>query len=208
SVLCAISERGSTQLYRVTLQGEMTALTPPDHEMGCFSVSADGSRFGILMGNATDLYEATVWDVSAIGSEPIVNYLVNQDVFAEVQLQEPEEIIVRNPEGGSVPAWMLKPDGFDAAKRYPCVLYVHGGPALQYGGKAAPFHELNFLASNGYVVLFSNPRGSKGYGEEHTQAIKGDWGNKDWIDVQSVADYGAALPFVDEKRMAIMGGSY
>jgi dipeptidyl aminopeptidase/acylaminoacyl peptidase len=88
------------------------------------------------------------------------------------------------------------------------VLYVHGGPAAQYGGQSTPFHELQWLAANGYVVVFSNPRGSKGYGEAHTKAIKGDWGHRDWEDVQAVADYAAALPYVDAQRMAIMGGSY
>jgi dipeptidyl aminopeptidase/acylaminoacyl peptidase len=208
SVLFAVSEHGDTKLCRVSLEGTITALTPPDHEMGCFSVNADGSRLGILMGNATDLYEATVWQTSGNSLELIANFAVNDDVFAEIELQEPEEVPVKNHESGSIHTWMMKPAGFDAGRRYPCVVYVHGGPALQYGGKAGPFHELNWLAANGYVVLYSNPRGSKGYGEAHTQAIKGDWGNKDWIDVQAVADFGAGLPYVDEKRMAIMGGSY
>src|ERR1041385_4334119 len=120
----------------------------------------------------------------------------------------PEELEIPNGEGGTVHAWILRPPDFDSTKRYPCIVYVHGGPALQYGGQSVPLHEHQWLAANGYVIVFSNPRGSKGYGEDHTGAIKGDWGNKDWIDVQAVADYGASLPYVDSSRMAIMGGSY
>jgi dipeptidyl aminopeptidase/acylaminoacyl peptidase len=102
----------------------------------------------------------------------------------------------------------MKPVPFEAGKRYPCIIYVHGGPSLQYGGRSAPFHELQWLAAQGYVVLFANPRGSKGYGEAHTFAIRGEWGGPDWVDIQAVADFGAALPYVDAERMAIMGGSY
>jgi acylaminoacyl-peptidase len=64
------------------------------------------------------------------------------------------------------------------------------------------------LAAAGYVVCWSNPRGSTGYGEEFARSIIGDWGNKDWKDVQAVTNYIKELPFVDSKRIAIMGGSY
>jgi dipeptidyl aminopeptidase/acylaminoacyl peptidase len=69
-------------------------------------------------------------------------------------------------------------------------------------------HEFQFLAANGYVVVYVNPRGSVGYGEAHTKAIKGDWGHHDYEDILAAADYGKALPYVDAQHMAIMGGSY
>jgi dipeptidyl aminopeptidase/acylaminoacyl peptidase len=216
SIYCAISERGDTRLYRVALDasggdeasGVSTALTPAGWEMGCFSMNSDGKRFGLLLGNATDVYDAYVGELQVGGLELRRLSSLNRELLTEVEMQKPEEIPVHGPDGSEVHAWMLKPAEFDASRKYPCVLYVHGGPALQYGGPAAPFHELSWLAANGYVVLFSNPRGSKGYGEAHTSSIKGDWGNKDWEDIQAVADYGAGLPFVDATRMAIMGGSY
>jgi dipeptidyl aminopeptidase/acylaminoacyl peptidase len=77
---------------------------------------------------------------------------------------------------------------------------------LQYGW--AYFHEFQVLAANGYVVVFSNPRGSNGYGEEYTGAIKGDWGGKDWDDIQTVTRWIESLPFVHPGRIGIMGGSY
>lgn len=208
SIYTAISSNGDTRLYRVGLDGAMDQLTPSRNEMGCFSLSADGQKFGILMGNATEMYDAYLGVSSGGGLELRRLSSTNTAQLEEVELQLPDEIPVRNPEGNPVHAWMMKPAAFDAGKKYPCIVYVHGGPALQYGGHAAPFHELNWLAANGYVIVFSNPRGSKGYGEAYTSSIRGDWGNKDWIDVQAVADFGASLPFVDEKRMAIMGGSY
>ena len=209
SLYFPISEQGATLLYRVKVDGSgLTALTPLDHELACFSVSKDGSRLGITLGNATDFYNAYIGEVSGDSVELRKISDLNSAFKAEVKFQMPEEIRLPNGDGGTVQTWVLRPPDFDANRRYPAVVYVHGGPALQYGGKSAPLHEHQWLAANGYVVLFSNPRGSKGYGEAHTLAIKGYWGKKDWTDVQAVADYGASLPYVDSSRMAIMGGSY
>lgn len=203
-----ISAKGDTRLYRVPLAtGELEPLTPAQHEMGGFSLSASGDRAGVLLGSAVDLYDAYLLNL-AHPPELVKVSAVNQQLLSEVALQLPDEVWIPNGDGGTIQAWILRPPDFDPARKYPLVLYVHGGPALQYGGRAAPLHEHQWLAANGYVVLFSNPRGSKGYGEAYTMAIHGDWGHKDWEDIQSVADYGAALSYVDASRMAIMGGSY
>jgi dipeptidyl aminopeptidase/acylaminoacyl peptidase len=210
SLYFPMSERGDTRLYRINLDGSgLTALTPARSEMGSYSISRDGTKFGILLGEAT--YPAEVWlgepsDYGGLklGRVSDLNIFLEEEVLFEM----PEAIEVTSADGTKIQAWTLHPTGFDPSKKYPAVVYVHGGPAAQYGGQAAPFHELQWLAANGYLVLFSNPRGSKGYGEDHTSAIRGDWGNKDWQDIQAVTDYGAALPYVDAGRMAIMGGSY
>ncbi len=204
-----MSEHGDTRLYRVGINGGgLTALTRADREMGAFNISRDERRFGILLGNATELYDAYCGTLTGDSLELKKVSSVNASLLAEVEMQMPEPFDLPNGDGGRVHGWLLRPAEFDPARRYPAVHYVHGGPAAQYGGQAAPFHELQWLAANGYVVLFANPRGSKGYGEAHTSAIKGAWGDKDWKDVQKVADHGASLPYVDTERMAIMGGSY
>jgi acylaminoacyl-peptidase len=186
----------------------MIPLTLENHELGAFSLCRDGERVGILMGNTVELFDMYLGTTEGDGMNLKRLTHLNQDILGEAELRMPEEFSLPNDGGGEVEGWVLKPHGFDEGRKYPCVLYVHGGPALQYGGLASPFHELQWLAAEGYVVLFSNPRGSKGYGEAHTTAIKGDWGGADWKDVQAVADYGASLPYVDADRMAIMGGSY
>ena len=91
-------------------------------------------------------------------------------------------------------------------EKYPLVVYVHGGPHAQYGNTF--FHELQWLAAEGYVVLYTNPRGSKGYGEAHTKAIAGNWGSVDFDDIMTATDYACGLDYVDADRTAIMGGSY
>ncbi len=115
----------------------------------------------------------------------------------------PVETWIDSTDGGKVHAWVLQPDGKGP---HPSVLQVHGGPHAQYGWTF--FHEMQLLAASGYVVVYSNPRGSKGYGEKFCGAIKADWGNKDWEDVQAVTAWMQAQPFVNSKRLGIMGGSY
>jgi dipeptidyl aminopeptidase/acylaminoacyl peptidase len=204
-----VSAFGDTRLCRVALEGgEPQPLTPANHEMGAFSLSADGKRLGVLLGSATQLHDAWLGETAVDGLEMRRLSAVNAELLEEVELQMPEPFELPDGDGGLVHGWLLRPAAYQKRRKYPCVLYVHGGPSLQYGGQAAPFHELQWLAANGYVILFSNPRGSKGYGEAHTMAIKGDWGNRDWADLQAVADYGAGLPFVEAGHMAIMGGSY
>jgi dipeptidyl aminopeptidase/acylaminoacyl peptidase len=204
-----ISAHGDTRLCTVPVEGgEIVPLTPADMEMGGFSITTDGSTIAVTLGSATDPHEVAILSPGDATVKPRTISEVNCEVLSEVDLQMPDAVELPNGDGGMVHTWVLKPADCEEGRKYPCVLYVHGGPSLQYGGRAAPFHELQWLAASGYVVVFSNPRGSKGYGEDHTRAIHGDWGNKDFADIMTVADYAASLPCVDAERMAIMGGSY
>jgi dipeptidyl aminopeptidase/acylaminoacyl peptidase len=206
---CPVSERGDVRLYRVSLEdGAMTPLTPADHEMGAFTLSADGTRFGILLGSGDDPHDAYLGELAQEALRLTRVSGINNDLLQSVALQMPEEFTAVGQGGYPVHGWVLPPVGREDGRRYPAIVYVHGGPAAQYGGRAAVFHEMQWLAAQGYAVFFANPRGSKGYGEEHCACIKGDWGNRDWEDVQAVADWAAARPYVDAERMAIMGGSY
>jgi dipeptidyl aminopeptidase/acylaminoacyl peptidase len=105
-----------------------------------------------------------------------------------------------------VHAWVIKPVGYQTPNRYPAVLEIHGGPHAQYGW--AYFHEMQLLAAEGYLVVFSNPRGSKGYGEAHCAAIKGDWGRLDWQDIETVTRWMQSRPDVHPGQIGVMGGSY
>ncbi len=204
AILFPVSERGETYLGRMAVAGgEVERLTPMGAALGSFSLSADGARIGLQLGSAVEPHEAWVSD----GSRLQRLSHANADLMAEVAFAMPEEVAAPTSDGGSVHGWALRQSGAEPGAA-PCVLYVHGGPAGQYGGASTPFHELQWLAAQGYVVVFGNPRGSKGYGEAHTRAIQGEWGGKDWVDIQGLADHAAALPEVDPARMAIMGGSY
>ena len=130
----------------------------------------------------------------------------NQPLLADMNLGEIEEVKFTGPGGDELDGWILKPPGFDAAQRYPSILEIHGGPQAQYG---RPFmHEFYFLAAQGYVVYWCNPRGSQGYGEAFAGAIYGSWGDVDYADVMAWADIMEQQSYIDPQRMGVAGGSF
>ena len=101
---------------------------------------------------------------------------------------------------------VLLPPDFTDAKSYPVVLDIHGGPNGRFSDNFDPVHQI--LATNGYIVLAVNPRGSSTYGPEFTKSVLGDWGGEDYLDILASVDELAARPYVDEDRMAVHGSSY
>ena len=197
SLYFPISQNGDVRLYRLTVSdGEMTPLTAANQVVGAFSIA--GEAFAVSVSNPTAPGEVFVGDRQ-------VTHL-NQGWLDAITLQTPEPFAIDNGSGGEVPGWFLTPADFTADGTAPLVVYVHGGPHLQYGNML--FHELQWLAAQGYVVAYANPRGSKGYGEAHTKAIKGDWGGPALADVEAVADEAIRRGYADPKKTAIMGGSY
>jgi len=101
----------------------------------------------------------------------------------------------------------MRPAGFVAGQRYPTLLSIHGGPHAQYGHNF--FDEFQVYAGAGYAVVYTNPRGSLGYGEAFAQAVVGDWGGGDYADVMAALDEALARhPFIDPERLGVLGGSY
>ncbi len=197
SLSCLASVRGDVQLARISAgTGGLAMLTPANQVVGGFSVA--GEKYAVSVSTPTAPGEV-------FAGERQVTQL-NQGWLDGIALQTPEPFAVDNGSGGVVPGWFLTPPGFTADGTAPLVLYVHGGPHLQYGNML--FHELQWLAASGYVVAYANPRGSKGYGEAHTKAITGDWGGPALADMEAVADEAIKRGYADASKTAIMGGSY
>lgn len=131
---------------------------------------------------------------------------VNDELLSSVELSLPEEFVAVSSDGTKVQGWLMKPVGLKEGRRYPVALEIHGGPHSAYG--YVFHHEFQLLASRGYGVVFCNPRGSIGHGQDYAQAIRHDWGGVDYQDIMSAADYAAAQPWVDPERMGVLGGSY
>ena len=108
--------------------------------------------------------------------------------------------------GTIVEAWLLKPPGLDPDKKYPVVLDVHGGPHGFYGYGFNAVQQT--LASHGFLVVFSNPRGSGSYGREFAEQVRCDWGGEDYLDLMAVLDAALERPYADAKRTGIWGYSY
>ncbi len=131
---------------------------------------------------------------------------LNSSWLRRIDLGQIEEVWFKARDGYDLHGWMLKPPGFDPSKQYPSILEIHGGPMVQYD--RAFMHEFYYLAANGYVVYWSNPRGGQGYGEAHCKANWNAWGSVDYDDVMDWAGYVGKRPFVDPRRMGVTGGSY
>lgn len=202
-----IGWHGETQLGLAdAAKGGIALLTKGVHMVTVGNLSKDGSRLACLYGNSSMLNEVAVLEIGAKASKPKVLTQFNREFLSGIDLAEPEEFWADSTDGTKVHGWVMKPPAAKPGKKYPAALEIHGGPHTQYG--VGFFHELQVLAAAGYVVVYSNPRGSKGYGEKHCGAIKGDWGNKDWDDIQAVTKWMKAQPYVDAGRMSVMGGSY
>ncbi len=207
ALLCRIGWNGDGHIAAIPAGGgEFTFLTSgkANWDFGC--ISDDGKRLAGVMQSHTQLVEVQLVELENGKAATRALTSFNSPLLKEVHLVKPEEKWLEAPDGTKVHCWIVKPPDFKSGKKYPAVLEVHGGPHGQYG--SAFFHEFQTLAAAGYVVFFSNPRGSKGYGEAHCAAIQGDWGNKDWMDVETVKECMKRQSYVDPKRIGIMGGSY
>ncbi len=186
--------------------GRITFHTHSARSHGLGNVSDNGRLAAMVVGSATKLDEVHVADLRGEDATTTAITDFNSALLKGLELSKPSSHWVKTPDGTKVHTWVILPAGFKSGRRYPAVLEIHGGPHAQYG--VGFFHEFQTLAAAGYVVFYSNPRGSKGYGRDHCAAIRGDWGGADWTDIQAVTEFMKDQPYVDAKRMGVMGGSY
>ncbi len=205
-----VSDRGSCHLYGVSLKDRNPfALMEGAFELTSVSADRKGTTFAMTLARPTQLAELYVGTLQMgktkhVALKQLTQF--NRDWLDQVKLSVPEELWVKSFDGEKIQGWLLKPPDFNPKRRYPLLLYIHGGPHAQYGNTF--FHEFQWHAARGYVVLYTNPRGSMGYSEDFARCIRGDWGNVDYKDLMAAVDHAIKLPFIDNKRLAVAGGSY
>src|SRR2546426_8765426 len=163
-----VSDRGTANLRRFDLKsGRAQMVTTGNQEVSAWTATPDGSRIVVLVSTPTDLA-----DLYLVGGDGKLTRLtrVNQELFSELKLSEPEEVEYTSFDGKKMQAWVQKPPDFDPRKKYPLILDIHGGPHAAYGYNF--FHEFQSMAARGYVVLYPNPRGSTTYGQEFGNIIQ------------------------------------
>lgn len=202
------AERGATRLYAVPVSAsakKVVAVTPGAIHVRDFTLDAAGKTLALLVGDATHPQEVFVQSVEP-GTEMSNLSHANETLLSELELSSPEQLLYTGADGWPVEGWVIKPFAFDETKKYPLVVEVHGGPNTQYG--YGFFHEMQLLAAQGYVVLYTNPRGSIGYGYDFAHAVYGAWGEKDSFDILHGVDALLKKGYIDEQRLAVTGGSY
>lgn len=136
--------------------------------------------------------------------EPLTE--VNSSVLSEIKKPIIEKISFKSKDGTLIEGFMVKPIDYSPNQKYPSILWNHGGPVSQYEYR---FHSTaQLLAANGYAVLLINPRGSSGYGQDFSEVLFADWGNKDFEDVLAAIDYAIEVGVSDPNRLGVGGWSY
>ncbi|MCU1350016.1 MAG: dipeptidyl aminopeptidase/acylaminoacyl peptidase, partial [Acidobacteria bacterium] len=198
--------QGHNPIFRVDVAGGKIDKLYDDRSIDHFEVAPDDRTLyyvGRAVGEPTEIYRADL----AAGSSPR-NRLshVNDKVAGEVDIRPAEMMWVTGAAGAKIQVFVVKPHGFDPAKKYPLIVNVHGGPQQQF---ADAFRgDWQVYPGAGYVVAFPNFHGSTGFGRDFTASISGDWGGKPFEDVMKVTDALEKLPYIDGNRMGLMGWSY
>ena len=204
TLLALASTHGETQVFAVdTRSNSVEPRTSGKQRIAGFAPSGD--RLLAVRGTIAQPFELVAWSG---GAPKAAISSANAEWLDEVQLVDAMPLDVTAPDGMAIQAWLIPPHGFDpdSVAKHPLVLQIHGGPHSMYS--YAMFHEMQLMAAKGYAVVFANPRGSAGYGEDFMSCTRGTWGEADMPDVIAVLEAAVGQPWIDGERLGITGGSY
>ncbi len=200
-----ISTEGDVRLYFASLDGAVYPATPENEHVYGYDVAQDGSFALATISNPVAPGELYKLDISAGEREALTD--ANKDYLETTELIAPEQVSVTTEDGLTVHGWLMKPSGYRDGQTYPLVVNIHGGPHAMYANTFV--HEMQLLAASGYGVLYTNPRGSHGYGQAFVDAVRGDYGGGDYRDILSVLDHAiGSNEWIDTERLGVTGGSY
>src|SRR3989440_1154533 len=185
--------------------GAVTDLVNGNQAISRFRATNDGSKIIYAVSTPTRVGDLFVLDRQSPNAQPRQLTDVNKELFSKLNLTEPEEISYKSFDGKMIQAWVQKPPDFNAAKKYPLILNIHGGPHAAYGYIFE--HEFQWMAAKGYVVLFPNPRGSTTYGQEFGNVIQYHYPGDDFKDLMAGVDELIKRGYIDEKKICVTGGS-
>ncbi len=198
-----VSIRGTTNVVRVEVAtGKVAPFTTGNHHI--FEIAADPRASHIVAILSTPDSLVDIYNISN-PAQPVRLTHFNDQLFAQLNLSEPEDIKYTSFDGKEIEAWVYKPPEFDRNKKYPLILNIHGGPECAYGYTF--FHEFQWMAAKGYVVLAPNPRGSSNYGLDFANLIQYRYPGDDYKDLMAGVDELLRRGYIDEKRLGVTGGS-
>ncbi|MEK5164251.1 S9 family peptidase [Paenibacillus sp. FSL R5-0527] len=206
SIFMNVSANGTVHLWRFSVpDGQGKQLTHGELVIYNLSFSLGTRRAAMAVTAFTlpnDIWVGEITEES-VNQRRITR--VNRNWLDHVKLARPTRFTFRSPGGPEEEGWILHPP-YSTGEKHPGILQIHGGPSAMYG--YVFFFEFQLLASNGFAVIFVNPRGSMGYGQELADAIRGDWGNHDYADLMAAVDTALSRGTLDPGRLGVAGGSY
>ncbi|MBE2230354.1 MAG: S9 family peptidase [Chitinophagaceae bacterium] len=211
---------GGQPLYRVDLSNGITIFPPlsalknnfpveqlTDYTSGIGQFQLAGNRLVFSKTEVANPSELWTADLKGKEAKPLTRF--NREWLAVKKLSFPEKHSFKNEKGLTVEYWVMKPAGYETGKKYPLLLEIHGGPSAMWGpGEASMWHEYQYFCSKGYGVVYSNPRGSGGYGLDFLRANINDWGKGPTKDVLTALDKTVAEGWADTGKLLVTGGSY
>jgi len=213
SLLFSSEDYGVISLYRVNLKGSVSKIMTGigggsigrPYASGSFSIGTHSKANIAFMAGFADR-PAEIGVANNRGKKQKIITKLNEDILPYLDMAEVKEIKVKSSyDGKEIEAWVAFPPDFKADGSFPMILEIHGGPYTMYGPYFAS--EMQRYAAEGYVTVWSNPRGSTGYGEEFALEIDRAYPGNDYHDLMSLVDEMVARKFVDEKRLFVTGGS-
>lgn len=197
---------GGTPIYKLDIASKkIEKLTDFNTGITAFDIAKDKIAFAKTeVKNPSELYVA---DLSV--KNPVKITSLNDDWLSAKAISFPEKRTYKNSKGLIVEYWIMKPANMENGKKYPLLLNMHGGPTAMWGpGESSMWHEFQYFCSQGYGVVYANPRGSGGYGKDFQFANYQDWGTGPAEDVLAAASDAAKEAWVDTSKQVLTGGSY
>jgi dipeptidyl aminopeptidase/acylaminoacyl peptidase len=204
AILIKVGEHGDANIKRIDVQsGQVDAVTQGHHDVMAYTADNSGQMLAMVVSSQTVIGDVRALNTSTGAMTTLTRF--NDDLFTQLVLSEPEEIWYSSFDGRKIQGWILKPVDFDRSRKYPMILEIHGGPHSAYGNTFT--HEFQWMAAKGYVVLFTNPRGSSNYGQEFGNIIQFKYPGDDYKDLMTGVDELLKRGYVDENRLGVTGGS-
>lgn len=200
-----VDDKGNTQLYSLDVATEnVKQVTGGTQQLGNFTIA---NNMMVATTVTTPEKPGDIAVVPAYRQNPTPTRLtgVNDSLLSQYQLGAVEELSFDSFDGKPMQGWIIKPPNFDPSKKYAFILDIHGGPHSMYG--VGFQHELQIQAAHGYVVLYMNPRGSTGYGEEFGNIIHTHYPGDDFKDLMVGVDKMVEKGYIDPKKLCVTGGS-
>ncbi|HWW60944.1 MAG TPA: S9 family peptidase, partial [Thermoanaerobaculia bacterium] len=204
SIFVTAPLKGKNAIYEIPMTGK-ALLVNNAGSADAVAVSPDGKTLYYEM--STLRRPADLYSLPRGGAPKQLTH-DNDALFSTLTLGETSDVWWTGADGAQIHGHLIKPPNFDATKKYPALVLIHGGPQGAWGDAWSYRWNPQIFASRGYVILMPNPRGSSGFGQKFVEEISGDWGGRAYVDIMNGVDKLVAMPFVDGNRLGAAGGSF